>query len=221
MRLEESVAIKEILDKHQSGNDIFKIVINLGSGDVQRLVRTKPWVNENVIQPLVARQSKIMNVDVAAFPGVDLVQDLSLPNALDFVDGTPRPRLFVLSNVLEHIPASARPDILDKIYRKMDEGDSFLITAPFDYPYHPDPIDTMYRVHPDQLVELLPLDWKEKRLVSSGSYREEFGRMKFLKKVRKLLKPFVIFQSPKKWMANHRLLYLFKDYKISIVFGSK
>jgi hypothetical protein len=57
--------------------------------------------------------------------------------------------------------------------------------------------------------------------VNAGSYLEEFSKMGTLKKIRKLLKPFWIFQKPSKWLENHRLFYLIKTYKITIVFGTK
>ena len=140
---------------------------------------------------------------------------------MNFVDTLEKPRLFILANVLEHIPSFAREEFLNKIYLKMDKGDALIITVPNDYPYHADPIDTMYRPHPDDLVAIIPLDWRERHLIVSGSYREEFLRMGVFKRVRKLLKPLWILQKPTKWLENHRLLYLFKPYKISIVFGVK
>jgi hypothetical protein len=220
MRLEESAVIKEILAKYQASYP-FKSVINLGSGDVHHLLRSKPWVKRNVFEPLLATGASIINVDAFGFPGVDLVQDLSLPNGLGFVDGIVGPRLFILANVLEHIPNFARDEFLNKIYLKMDKGDALIVTVPNDYPYHADPIDTMYRPHPDEIAAIIPLDWLERQLIVSGSYKEEFMRMSLFKRIRKLLKPLWILQKPTKWLENHRLLYLFKPYKISIAFGVK
>lgn len=220
MRLEESAVIKDILGRHQ-GVSPFKTVINLGSGDVHHLIRSKPWVRDNVFEPMIALGANIVNVDAFSFPGVDLVQDLSLPDGLDFVDKIAGPRLFILANVLEHIPNFARNEFLNKIYSKMGKGDALIVTVPNDYPYHADPIDTMYRPHPDQIASIIPLDWRERHLIVSGSYKEEFMRMGFFKRVRKLLKPLWFLQKPTKWLENHRLLYLFKPYKISIVFGVK
>lgn len=220
MRLEESETIRKILDKYARPL-AFKTAINLGSGDVDRLIKSKGWVENNVFLPLKSSGVKVINVDARQFPGVDFVRDLSLPDGLDFVDETSGPRLFILANVLEHIPRSACSNLLNKIYSKMSKGDALIVTGPYDYPYHADPIDTMYRPSPEQLAGFIPLDWKEKHLVVAGSYREEFSRMSFSKKIRRLLKPLWIFQKPMKWLENHRLFYLFKPYKISVVFGIK
>ena len=103
----------------------------------------------------------------------------------------------------------------------MKSKDRLMITVPYDYPHHADPIDTMYRPSPSELKKLLPLTWLEGEIVSAGSFKEEFSHMNILKKIRKLLKPLWIFQKPSKWLENHRLFYLFKPYQITIVFGIK
>lgn len=220
MRLEESEEIAKILEKLEYKN-YFRACLNLGCGDVEHLFKSKPWVDKNIFAALRSEGTKIIHVDAFNFPGVDLVQDLSLPNSMSFVSVTQGPRLFVLANVLEHIPVNAREELVNKIYRSMSTGDALLITVPFDYPFHADPIDTMYRPSPSELSLLAPLNWTEQLIVTSGSYKEEFLKMGFLKRIRKLLKPLWIFQRPSKWKENHRLFYLFKPYKVSLAFGVK
>jgi len=223
MRVEESLAIEDILQRERGRrNRGYASVLNLGCGDVSRLARTKPWVHEHVFKPLADDGARVMHADAMPFPGVDVVCDLAAPDALEFVRGTARPRLFVLANVLEHVPSDARSGMLRKIEASMDQGDSLLITAPYDYPYHPDPIDTLYRPDPAELERLVDLNWVEEAIVDCGSFREEFARMSFPKKVRKLLKVLWVFQKPSSYLKGaHRLLFLFKPYRISIVLGNK
>ncbi len=223
MRLEESLAIEEILQRETGRRHRgYASVVNLGCGDVGRLARTKPWVHQHVFKPLADDGARVVHADAMPFPGVDVVCDLAAPDALDFVCALARPRLFVLANVLEHVPSDARCGILKKIEARMDRGDSLLITAPYDYPYHPDPIDTLYRPGPSELERLADLNWVEESIVDCGSFREEFARMSLPKKVRKLLKVLWVLQPPAKYLESaHRLLFLFKPYRISIVLGSK
>ena len=217
MRLEESLKIQSIIKKHKP----FANIINLGSGNVEQLKKTKPWVSKNVFDLFKKQKAKILHVDAENFPGVDIVQDLSQPNSLVFCDSLKGSKLFILANVLEHIPKKAHAEFLTKIYSKMKSKDGLIITVPYDYPYHEDPIDTMYRPSPNELKKLLPLTWLNGEIVSAGSYKDEFRCMNILKKIRKLLKPLWIFQKPSKWLENHRLFYLFKPYQITIVFGIK
>ncbi len=163
----------------------------------------------------------VLHVDIENFPGVDMVQDLSQGNSLSFCDKLKGSKLFILANVLEHVPKKARINLLKKIYRKMKSKDGLIITVPYDYPYHADPIDTMFRPTPNELRKLLPLIWLEGEIIIADSYKEEFKRMNTLKKIRRLLKPLWIFQKPTKWLECHRLFYLFKRYKMTIVFGIK
>ena len=220
MREAESEVIKSIIGKHHQSLN-FKVAINLGSGNVEQLRQLKPWVEKNLYQPLLSMGVRVINIDACGFPGVDLVIDLNGPNALEFSDRFEGPRLFILCNVLEHVTPILRSNLLSNIYSKMKTGDALLVSVPNDYPYHPDPIDTMFRPYPAELVKLIPLDWKDQLLITSGSYREEFLKLSLLKKTRKLLKPLLLLQKPQKWLESHRLLYLFKDYKITIVFGVK
>jgi hypothetical protein len=217
VRFEESLKIQNIIKKHKP----FANIINLGSGNVEQLKKTKPWVSKNVFDIFKKQKAKILHVDAENFPGVDIVQDLSELNSLSFCDKLKGSKLFILANVLEHIPKKAHADFLKKIYGKMKSKDGLMITVPYDYPYHADPIDTLYRPTPEDLHQLLPLTWLEGEIVSAGSYRDEFRHMNTLKRIRKLLKPLWIFQKPSKLLENHRLFYLFKNYRITIVFGIK
>jgi len=217
MRFEEALKIRKIIKKYNAFNNI----INLGSGNVEQLNRAKPWVSEYVFDLFEKSQAKILHVDAEDFPGVDIVQDLSQPNSLSFCDHLKGSKLFILASVLEHIPKEAHVEFLNRIYSKMKSKDGLIITLPYEYPYHADPIDNMYRPSPNELKKLLPLTWLRAEILSAGSFREEFMQMNTLKKIRKLLKPFWIFQKPSKWLENHRLFYLFKNYQITIVFGIK
>ncbi len=220
MRLEESLMVGEIIEKYYPQYK-FEFAINLGCGNVEQLFQLKPWVYDNVFSRLNFFGVKVINVDAVNYPGVDLVQDLSLPNSLKFTEQLTGKKLFILANVLEHVPSNVREVLLEKIYLCMGENDALIITVPNDYPYHADPIDTMYRPFPVDLIKIISLDWKESAVVPSGSYREEFLSMGMFKKIRKFLKIFWPFQKLSKWMECHRFFYLFKPYKISIVYGMK
>lgn len=220
MRLEESVILKKIIEKY-SGIYAFKVALNLGCGDVNRLGLIKPWVQENIFNPLKSRKIDVVNIDYKNFGGVNIVKDLIQTNSLNFVQQYSGPKIFILTNVLEHIPSNSRTSLLENIYQNMASGDSLIISVPNDYPYHGDPIDTMYRPSPDDLMRAINLHWLESYLISAGSYKEEFLKMSSFKKLRKLLKVFLPFQKFSKWRECHRIVYLFKPYKISIVYGVK
>ena len=63
MRFEESLTIKDIIKKHSA----FKNIINLGSGNIEQLKKTKPWVSKNVFDLLKKQKAKILHVDTENF----------------------------------------------------------------------------------------------------------------------------------------------------------
>ena len=81
------------------------------------------------------------------------MQDLSKAHSLSFCDKLKGSKLFILANVLEHIPKKAHAEFLKKIYSKMKTKDGLIITVPYDYPYHADPIDTMFRPPPQATLK--------------------------------------------------------------------
>lgn len=223
MRLAESEKIKELLNGNHGVNlSNFAYVINLGSGNVGQTLQRKPWIERNVFQPMRALNLRIINVDLFAFPGVDIVADFASPQALDFLDGIPNPKLIILANVLEHIPAKTRENIMALLDEKMRPGDALLITAPLAYPYHPDPIDTLYRPSPRDLQRTIPLKWIAAVEIECGSFGSDLKGMSTLKAIRKLLKPFFPIMAPKKYLsAVHHLCYLSRPYVISAVLGHR
>ena len=102
MRLQESLKIQSLLKTYGKKHKSFDHVINLGSGNIERLKKTKPWVSQNVFNPLEKSGAKVIHVDAEGFPGVDIVQDLSLPNALKFCDKLKGSKLFILANNIKY-----------------------------------------------------------------------------------------------------------------------
>lgn len=223
MRIEESLAVRRILESSEIfSSREFTHAINLGSGDVHRLSTRKPWVDQNVFDPIRKVGLKVVNVDFIAFPGVDIVADFSQVHALSFAQEMTGKRLFVLANVVEHVPHSVRENLFRLLHQEMREGDALLMTAPLAYPYHPDPIDTLYRVSPEALQKNIGLTWLAGESVECGSFRSDLAGMSKWKRIRKMIKPLLPLMPPKKYFAAvHQLKFLFRPYVISIVLGQK
>ena len=65
MRFEESLKIQSIIKKHCT----FKNIINLGSGNVEQLKKTKPWVSKNVFDE--TSEVKVKPFNDGAFPAYE------------------------------------------------------------------------------------------------------------------------------------------------------
>jgi hypothetical protein len=106
-----------------------------------------------VFAPLRERGVRVVHQDLQAADGVDLVGDLL---STDAVQAARRlgVRSVICSNVLEHVPdphAFARG-----LLALTDQGGRLFITVPRTFPYHPDPIDTLFRPTIDELRQLFP-----------------------------------------------------------------
>jgi hypothetical protein len=91
--------------------------------------------------------------------------------------------------------------------------------VPYSYPYHADPIDTLYRPNPEELCACFPsYEVLEARTIESESYGDEFIAGGPARMARKLLRMFFPFVRPRRWLSHaHRMLWLFRRYSLSAV----
>jgi hypothetical protein len=133
------------------GRDDISPLLNLGSSTRAFRELDQPHVERALFAPLRRAGVSIFHCDSKKAEGVDLAGDVSDPE----VTRALRARQFrcvLLANLLEHVPdrnavAAAAEDIV---------GSTGLIlaTVPVSYPYHADPIDTLYRPRPAELAGL-------------------------------------------------------------------
>jgi hypothetical protein len=189
-------------------------LLNLGSSTAAFREQTQPWTEHGLFRPLRDRGVEIVHVDRRDEAGIDLRADLTdpadLPRLLAF-----RPRALLCCNLLEHVTEPDRLarhclDILPK------SGLAF-VTAPFSYPYHRDPIDTMYRPSPAELEALFAGSrLLDSAIIGAGmSYRDDVRRRPWilLRHVARFPAPFV---SLEKWKRSMTKLYwLVAEYRIT------
>ena len=126
-------------------------------------------------------------------------------------------------NVLEHLvdPAAFAVACADMVR----PGGYIVVSVPYSYPYHPDPIDNGLRPDPDHLAAMFPrLSVVKKEVVVSSTYLQDSlrggeGRKRLLQNVIKLVVPFT---GLKGWRSRaHRFLWLWRSYKSSLVVLSR
>mgnify|MGYP001374663151 CR=1 FL=1 len=148
--------------------------------------------------------------------------DLSNPRCLEFADHLEGPKVILCANVFEHLPSDVRKTAITSIQGALQPGDYLIVSVPYKYPFHPDPIDTLYRPSSDELSNLFDLEWVSKDSISCGSFATDLKGMSISKQLRKILKPLWPFQKPSKYLSNlHRLTFITRPYRISLVLGKK
>jgi hypothetical protein len=115
------------------------VVLNVGSSTRQFYCEQQPYIWNDVMKPLLARGNALINIDAKAQPGVHLVRDvadLQLTNIADIV---------LCCNLLEHVVDPVK--VLHGVYDALKKNTGHVvIESPVAYPYHADPIDTMFRI---------------------------------------------------------------------------
>jgi len=217
MRLEEAKLIGEIIRSLQ-----VESCINLGCGQIMKLLTDKPWVEQYLFEPLRKQDVPVIHVDLFDYPGVNYQIDLTRPVELDILNNEPRPRLFILGNVLEHIQDDKREVMINTLINYMETDDHLIISVPNTYPFHADPIDTGYRPQPAEIMQIGSIEWISGSILVCGNYRTDLSKMGLFKALRKLCKPLWPLQSLTRYRENfERLRFLFKDYKVTVVHGRK
>jgi hypothetical protein len=117
-------------------------LLNVGSSTHAFRTVDQPHIDELVFASLRARNGRVIHLDVKAAPGVDVVGDL-MDAAFRRQVAAMQVRSAIVSNLLEHV--TDRAALAELVLNLLPPGGWIFVTGPRDYPYHEDPIDTMYR----------------------------------------------------------------------------
>ena len=194
------------------------VVLNLGSGSKRFREVSKPYIDREIFEPLARRGARIVHADLKSGEGIDISGDLFDP-AVQARLRELQAGAVLACNIMEHLPSDCRerfPAMLDSV---LPAGAVLVITVPYSYPYHADPIDTLYRPSPAELCARFPgYEVIEARTIESESYGDEFVAGGPLRMARKLLRMLFPFVRPKRWLSHaHRMLWLFRPYVLSAV----
>jgi len=189
-------------------------LLNLGSSSVEVRESVQPWIEAQVFFPLHARNVEVVHVDMRELTGVDVKADLTDPTDVRRLRAL-RPRALLCCNLLEHV---IEPDRLARhCLDLLSSGGLMFVTVPYSYPYHRDPIDTMYRPNPSELSDLfVGARLLDATILGMGeSYRDVVRDRPWLllRHVWRFPVPFLSIWKWKRSMA--RLYWLVAEYRIT------
>jgi SAM-dependent methyltransferase len=127
-------------------------LLSIGSGG-EELRATQPWLQEAVYAPLERRGIRVLHHELERAHGVDVAGDLTDADFLDRLAEL-EVRSVLCCNVLEHVPNPR--EVAAALERIVAPGAYALVTVPRRYPYHPGPIDTLFRPTPAELSSFFP-----------------------------------------------------------------
>jgi hypothetical protein len=189
-------------------------LLNLGCGDAARRKTPQPWIEDQLFAPLRRRDIDIIHVDMRPGPQVDVRADLTDPADVQRLRAL-RPRALLCCNLLEHVLEPQR--LARHCVGMLAAGGLVFVTVPFSYPYHGDPIDTMFRPAPQDLTALFAgARLIDGTIIGTGrSYLDDLRQRPglLLRHVARFPVPFLSFE---KWRRSMAKLYRLKaEYRIS------
>jgi hypothetical protein len=126
-------------------------LLDVGSSTQRFRSVEQPWIDEEIFAPARRAGHPVSHLDAKPAEGVDIVADLGDLAALKRVARRGYRSVFC-SNLLEHV--EDREAIARVLVGLVPEGGYVFVSCPYRYPFHPDPIDTMFRPTPQELAAL-------------------------------------------------------------------
>jgi hypothetical protein len=188
---------------------------NVGSSTERFRQKEQPWIDRYIFRPAREGNQVVKHIDTKAALGVDLVGDLTDARLVAEVSGMGF-RSVMCSNLLEHV--IDRPRIAHSLLTIVSPGGYLFLSCPYQYPFHPDPIDTMFRPTAEELAELFPgTRIYRQDLVRGGTFLHELLRRP-LASARLLGRMALPFYRPAAWHAGRSYLrahlpWIFKRFE--------
>jgi hypothetical protein len=117
-------------------------MLNIGSHTEEYRKQHQPWIDRYIFGPLRERGNAVKHLDIRSATGVDIVGDLTDRTFLKELAAMEFKSVFS-ANLLEHL--ENRQEIAAVIASIVPVGGHLFVSCPFRFPFHADPIDTMFR----------------------------------------------------------------------------
>ena len=185
-------------------------IIDLGGSTEKYRTIDQPWLENDFYQKLRNKGVNILFSDIKKEVGVDLVGDIFNNK---FVLSLKRSNFNCIfcCNFLEHVLDPK--DLIDRCMSILPIGGILVITVPYSYPYHRDPIDTLYRPDIGELSKLVDShEIISSEIISTGSYRDHIAKSPW--KIFRHIRVFFPFLGFEKWKRSAiKLKWLFTNFK--------
>lgn len=217
-----------ILQHFKAGESI----LNLGSSTADLREVRQPHMHEFIFKPAQEAGINIVHTDISTGEGVDIVGDLTDPMFLEELNKKNWNGL-LCCNLLEHL--EDRKPIVNAISDLLKPGNKLIMTVPFNYPYHLDPIDTLYRPSIAELKELFSelqfIEGEELIALRKVSrHGEPVYHKNYFQQLKEdpplfinlLIRSLIPFYKPKMWWITVKdLCKMFKPFSVTVVVFEK
>ena len=178
--------------------------LNIGSSTQEFRQKRQPWIHESLIGPLENRGVRIIHSDIKDGVGIDvradILDDEDLNNLMSL-----GAKCVLCCNMMEHVLSPQ--SLARKCWELVATGGYIVVTVPYSYPHHRDPIDTMFRPTPAEISTLFTnIEVIEKEIIEVGSYRDHMRERPLIifRHVFRFPFPFIHFS---RWQRSMKKLY--------------
>lgn len=154
MFVEEAIWIRDVLAALALGEGA--TVLDLGSSSEPYRRLAQPHIDYYIFHPLRKRGVRIFHVDAKADEGVNIVCDLASRNGDGLSVKMPPADVVICASLLEHV--EDRDLVLRRVQKIANPDGVIIVTVPYLFRYHCDPIDNLYRPTNKELEALFPSD---------------------------------------------------------------
>jgi hypothetical protein len=185
-------------------------LLNIGSSTMEFRTAVQPWINDNIFAPMKQRGGSTYHLDMKDDDGVDLVGDLADPAFVKRVSAL-KIRSAMATNLFEHV--TDRGALAATMLNLVPSGGYLILSGPHKYPYHADPIDTMFRPTPKEMHSYFPgTEVVAEAILDSGNWKQWQKGERGRSLPATLIRLMVPFYRPAKWVEVARQApYIFRN----------
>jgi SAM-dependent methyltransferase len=141
-------------------------ILDLGSSTLRYRTVEQPYIDKIIFKPLKQKGFSITYADIKKAKGVDICIDIEKKLELPI-----KFNLLICASLLEHI--KDRKTAIKNIIRLVTKNGFLIVTVPYVYRYHEDPIDTMFRPSNKELEHLFSKQKIIKSKILSFKYEDK------------------------------------------------
>ena len=190
-------------------------ILNFGSQSLQSL-KDQPYIYNNVIAELEKQGTKLINFDIKEGKGIDVSGNIFDDAVFEKLKSFNFSYILLL-NVLEHVTDVQK--ICDRINDLMDKNSKIIITVPYNFPCHFDPIDNGLRPSVSELAGYFPnLILINGEIITDHKYTYyllRYWRTSF-RFLFRIITPFYKFITWKMTIIT-KIPYMFKNFKVTCI----
>lgn len=211
MLRQEAEWLAHVLPGFSSGD--LSPMLNIGSSTRVYREQIQPYIQSLIFAHLENRNVEVIHCDLKREDGVEIAGNIFEDSTLKTMQAR-SPRSVLCANMFEHV--LDRQALADRLMALVPAGGLIILTVPRSYPYHQDPIDTLYRPTPEELMRLFPGTILVKaQIIEAGSYRDKLRKKPWLilRHLLRLPTPFYRFRRWKQVMQ--KLYWVIYPYQVT------